>query len=347
MDDMMEKGPIMRIRWKSWLCIVGTFFVVATGQSMAANVSWSVSVFDGPLGGYGHWVDRPGYGRCWYPGYVSSSWYPYCEGYWMWTDQGWYWVSTEPWAWATYHYGRWAYDSYYGWVWVPDTEWGPSWVCWRQGGGYVGWAPLPPGAVFGASGEVVYRERPVQDRFFVFVQIGNFSQPIHRNVVIVNKTTIINKTVNITNITRVNNVVINNGPKYETIQKVSARNLTQPVPRAALERRPSAQVRESVPREAAPVTAEEHHQPVNEQQRVTSEPELRREPTPPSEETAPRVNQSSERERVQPSPVESKPSTEKSAHPEKEKDQANPSRGEPRQDQDKEEKPKKGEQGGD
>src|SRR5439155_23110527 len=32
----------------------------------------------------------------------------------------------------------------YGWVWVPDTTWGPSWVDWRFGGGYVGWAPLPP-----------------------------------------------------------------------------------------------------------------------------------------------------------------------------------------------------------
>ena len=32
--------------------------------------------------------------------------------------------------------------------WVPGYEWGPAWVSWRFGGGYVGWAPLPPRAVW-------------------------------------------------------------------------------------------------------------------------------------------------------------------------------------------------------
>ena len=123
----------------------------------------------------------------------------------MWTDCGWYWVSDEQWGWATYHYGRWAYDSYYGWVWVPDTEWGPSWVSWREGGEYVGWAPLPPGSGFGPEG--YWRERAVSDRFFVFVGVNHFAEPVHRRTVIVNNTTIINKTVNITKITRVNNAV--------------------------------------------------------------------------------------------------------------------------------------------
>src|SRR6185369_4273322 len=31
-----------------------------------------------------------------------------------------------------------------GWCWVPGTEWAPSWVDWRYGEGFVGWAPLPP-----------------------------------------------------------------------------------------------------------------------------------------------------------------------------------------------------------
>ena len=46
-----------------------------------------------------------------------------------------------------FHYGRWYRDSV-GWVWVPGYDWGPAWVCWRQGDGYCGWAPLPPAAVF-------------------------------------------------------------------------------------------------------------------------------------------------------------------------------------------------------
>jgi hypothetical protein len=342
---MMKKASIMRVRWINWLCVVGTFLLLAASQSMAASVSWSVGVFDGPLGGCGHWVDRPGYGRCWYPSYVSSTWYPYCEGYWMWTDQGWYWVSTEQWAWATYHYGRWVNDSYYGWVWTPDTEWGPSWVCWREGGGYCGWAPLPPGAVFGADGEVVYRNGAVPDRFFVFVEVGHFGEPIHRNVVIVNNITIINKTVNITKITRVNGVIVNHGPSRETIQKVSARKLTEPVPRADLQRSANAPVRESVPKEASPAPAEEHRQPVNEEKRATPEPEPRRESTTPSQETAPHVTQPPEKERSEPPPAESKPPAQKPEQPDKEKQPANPPRSEPRQEQKKEE-PKKGEQGG-
>src|ERR1043166_8323652 len=117
----------MKTRLLSALCAVAGFLSLATNESLAGNVSWSVSVFSGPLGQCGHWVERPSYGRCWYPAYVSSDWRPYCGGYWVWTDCGWGWVRAEPWAWATYHYGRWVYDSYYGWLWVPDTEWGPSW----------------------------------------------------------------------------------------------------------------------------------------------------------------------------------------------------------------------------
>jgi hypothetical protein len=35
----------------------------------------------------------------------------------------------------------------YGWCWRPGRVWGPGWVSWRAGGGYVGWAPLPPRGV--------------------------------------------------------------------------------------------------------------------------------------------------------------------------------------------------------
>jgi hypothetical protein len=66
------------------------------------------------------------------------------------------WVSDEPWGWATYHYGRWANVDGTGWVWVPGYQWAPAWVSWRYGGGYAGWAPLPPatfvGVEFGGGG---------------------------------------------------------------------------------------------------------------------------------------------------------------------------------------------------
>ncbi|MCE2694183.1 MAG: hypothetical protein LW645_07940 [Verrucomicrobiaceae bacterium] len=47
-----------------------------------------------------------------------------------------------------YHYGRWANVERHGWIWVPGTEWGPGWVSWRHSPRYVGWAPLPPEALF-------------------------------------------------------------------------------------------------------------------------------------------------------------------------------------------------------
>src|SRR6185436_11642385 len=97
-----------------------------------------------PLSPYGEWVVVGGYGRCWRPARVEVGWRPYTSGHWELTDAGWYWASDEPWGWATYHYGRWEMSAGYGWIWVPQTEWAPAWVSWRSGGGYVGWAPLPP-----------------------------------------------------------------------------------------------------------------------------------------------------------------------------------------------------------
>lgn len=60
------------------------------------------------------------------------------------TEYGWTWVSDWDWGWAPFHFGRWAVMTGLGWGWVPGTQWGPAWVSWRAGGGFVGWAALPP-----------------------------------------------------------------------------------------------------------------------------------------------------------------------------------------------------------
>jgi hypothetical protein len=76
---------------------------------------------------------------------VGNDFVPYASsGQWVSTEAGWSFASTLPFGWATFHYGRWWFDPSYGWVWLPDTTWGPSWVEWRYGGGYAGWAPLAP-----------------------------------------------------------------------------------------------------------------------------------------------------------------------------------------------------------
>jgi hypothetical protein len=321
----------MKIRFLSVLCaIVG--LTALTANKSFAGVSFSVSVFNAPLAQCGHWVDRPGYGQCWRPAYVSSDWRPYCEGYWLWTDGGWYWVSDEQWAWATYHYGRWVDDPYYGWVWVPDTEWAPSWVSWREGNGYVGWAPLPPGASFGPDGYVVVREQALPPRAFVFVEIGHFSEPIHRRAVIVNNVTIVNKTVNITKITRVNNLVVNNGPQRQEIQKVSSRDLAVPPPRVAVDHRGVEPARETSPKIMKPSPVEERHEPA-----ITH-----KDSTPPRqspEATDEKQKQELEKQRIDSQTVE-KPRV---VPPPAEKQ---PPREEPHKEERKEEKESKGEPGG-
>lgn len=97
---------------------------------------------------HGEWIELDYDLYAWQPSNVGYSWRPYSDGRWEWTRNGWYWVSYEPFGWATYHYGRWFYDDFYGWLWIPDTEWGPSWVEWRYNDNYIGWAPLPPYASF-------------------------------------------------------------------------------------------------------------------------------------------------------------------------------------------------------
>jgi hypothetical protein len=133
-------------------------FMALAGVLVARPVSaqdWTVAPppegevqasFDDTLSPYGDWVDVNGT-RAWRPSasVVGEDFQPYAtNGQWLYSDSGWYFQSDYPWGWAPFHYGRWALDPNYGWIWVPGDVWAPAWVDWRMGGGYVGWAPLPP-----------------------------------------------------------------------------------------------------------------------------------------------------------------------------------------------------------
>ena len=196
------------------------------------EVSASVQIhanadFYGPLSSCGSWVVTGSYGRCWRPAGVVADWRPYCNGYWVWTDCGWYWVSDEPWAWACYHYGNWVYDSIYGWIWVPGVEWAPAWVCWRFGGGYVGWAPIPPHSFF-SSGHPA-------DSAFVFVDNDHFGRRITSASVVANNTAIIRRTTFVSNLEQATRdfagagprkVIINEGPGLAVMEKNTGRKFT-------------------------------------------------------------------------------------------------------------------------
>jgi len=180
--------------------------------------------FEAPLAPHGTWVEVGSYGRCWRPAHVSVEWRPYCSGEWVWTDCGWYWSSDEPWAWACYHYGWWVYDPALGWVWVPQVEWAPAWVSWRVGGGYIGWAPLPPPGL-------IFARHPEPDHF-VFVGSASFGAYVRPSSVIVRNSAIISHTTELGGVTRESRalagaasqkVMVNHGPALESVQKATGR----------------------------------------------------------------------------------------------------------------------------
>lgn len=254
----------------------GVFNAFALHEIAASVEIRAEADFYAPLEAQGVWVEVGSYGRCWHPARVEAGWRPYAVGHWVWTDDcGWYWVSDEPWAWACYHYGRWVYDPRLAWVWVPGVEWGPAWVAWRVGGGYVGWAPLPPHVEFG-RGEVILASRvTVAPEHFVFVEANHFHDRITPASVIVNNKTVISKTTLLTNIKRADRtfsgaapqrVVVNEGPGLSAMQKATNQKI------------PKAEIREMVRQTRAPEAVIRGGQPghVPETERTATRPEKER-----------------------------------------------------------------------
>ena len=117
------------------------------GGAPVSAEAGSVDDFYDELAPHGEWVENDTYGLVWSPhrSVVGAEFVPYStSGSWQYTDSGWMFASEYKWGWAPFHYGRWYRDPHRGWCWVPGSVWAPSWVDWRFGGGYVGWAPLPP-----------------------------------------------------------------------------------------------------------------------------------------------------------------------------------------------------------
>ncbi len=157
--------------------------------------------------------------------------------------RGWTWVSDEPWGWATYHYGRWVNIVGTGWVWIPGHTWAPAWVSWRYGGGYCGWAPLPPstlvGVDFGGSGINLgfdfYIGGDCDTAFGIgpgcynFIPVGYIGNPYYRghyidrsrNFVIINNTRNITHTYVSRNARGAFGGVRVDGPAFATVNRYS------------------------------------------------------------------------------------------------------------------------------
>ena len=199
----------------------------------APEPRFEVGFFYDDLSPYGDWVRSPEYGWAWFPRDVRPYWRPYNDGRWVMTEYGWTWISYEPFGWATYHYGRWAWDPRIGWLWVPGTVWGPAWVSWQHGGGYVGWAPLPPTVGFSLSlglqlggFDLRLGIRPdaynfVPERSFLEPRLSGYLLPTARNV------TIINNTTNITKYTYNDNRVYNSGVDLRSVERATGKRVQQ------------------------------------------------------------------------------------------------------------------------
>lgn len=165
---------------------------VAAAPDVVAPPTPTMDYFQQQLTPYGNWVNLPAYGQCWQPA-VAGNWRPYYDGgHWEYTDAGWYWQSDYPWGDIAFHYGRWTYTTI-GWVWVPGFEYAPSWVIWRHddADGYIGWAPVPPGAVF-VNGGWMYRGARVEGgvgfgltvSYFTFVGYDHFWEHDYRRFIV-------------------------------------------------------------------------------------------------------------------------------------------------------------------
>jgi Family of unknown function (DUF6600) len=199
------------------------------------SLAVDVSFFHDDLSPYGEWQDVDDYGPAWVPR-VRHDWRPYTVGHWTWTDDyGWLWASDEPYGWAVYHYGRWYPSARHGWVWIPGNDWAPAWVSFRTGGGYAGWAPLPPSVGWdsgvGFRVGAVEMDRYLDPRAYCFVQERRFLDPVQRNVLSLDRNArIIRETQNVTNYLAGSNHVVNRGIAVERIQRATGR----PVPRTRL-----------------------------------------------------------------------------------------------------------------
>ena len=184
-------------------------------------------LFYDSLADHGQWFETVEYGYIFQPTVVvqDRSWRPYTRGRWVCSDRGWLWVSDEPFGWACFHYGRWVLIAGRGWCWVPGNEWAPSWVAWRQGGGHVGWAPLPPetlcvtGRNWGVNVEIDFG---IADSWFCFVEEPHFARPILRHCLPVGRNVVLRPRANpCTNLYYVHGQPMSCGPSYASLRRHS------------------------------------------------------------------------------------------------------------------------------
>jgi hypothetical protein len=186
-----------------------------------------ISTYQTDLNPYGHWITDPTYGQCWEPNNCPPGWQPYTVGHWVDSDDGWTWCSDGDevdWGPVVYHYGCWNQGSG-GWCWVPGTTWAPAWVAWREGGGYCGWAPLPPQCAFSSNFSAAAINQYCPPNQFTYCNEQYMDAPRVDQHITRNNVTIINQTTNITNISYSNNRMVNPGVAVANVEHATGRSV--------------------------------------------------------------------------------------------------------------------------
>jgi len=205
--------------------IVGVFvlLLVAAVWPVPARAEVSFDFFFSNLSPHGSWQVSARYGRVWQPGVYSRDWNPYYDGHWVYADVGWTWVSDYEWGAIPYHYGTWVDDPEIGWSWVPGYVWAPSWVVFRTGPDYIGWAPVAPGFSVGVSANFGGSAAGP----FVFVSTRDFLAPRVRSCIVPDSRTrtFIRNTRVVNTLAIERNVVVNRGPDTRIIERASGRKV--------------------------------------------------------------------------------------------------------------------------
>ncbi len=203
------------------LTAAAVLLVGALARPARAEVSFDFAYSN--LSQHGSWLVSAQYGHVWQPSVYNREWSPYYDGHWVFTDMGWTWVSDYQWGSIPYHYGTWVADPSIGWVWIPGNVWAPSWVVFRTGPDYIGWAPVPPGYSVGMSISVGGPSN------FVFVSSRDFLSPRIRTSMIpmARTSTFINNTTVVNNISIQNNVVVNRGPDVAIVERATGHKIRQ------------------------------------------------------------------------------------------------------------------------
>lgn len=204
------------------VCIVAASAAFSPGAG--AQIS-DFSFFEEALAPHGDWLALERYGPCWRPA-VEENWAPYTVGNWAYTDSGWTWISHEPFGNIVFHYGRWLLTDV-GWCWVPGSDWGPAWVSWRVSGEHVGWAPLPPEAVWHPKHGITFWvdvHTEIGPAYYRFCGVRDFCAPVVSTVLFrpSRNLKVMLETHNVTNIVDTGRGVFCGGPQYRWVQEVSA-----------------------------------------------------------------------------------------------------------------------------